>query len=170
MPAVIRLSEVRHALRPCLGSAMVDGTDIAEQAAQAMRSFASYRDTFESLAERVANVLFNALYSALGPSMTVQLDDGRLSRIRISDLPGIADECLYVLFSSMAVYSVTYQNLKDYAMRAGSISAMRVLWEKYDAFQSAEEKQLLARVVRENCPQDRQTDWLKESDAQHLPG
>ena len=149
MPAVVRISDVRSALRPLLGSDMVDGTDVADQAAQAMRSFASYRDTFEALAERVANVLFNVLYTTLGPSMTVRLDDGRMTRIHIGDLPVIADACLYALFSELTVYSVTYGNLKDYAMRAGSISAMRVLCEKYDEFQSPEEKELMARVIQE---------------------
>lgn len=149
MPAVIRTSDVRRALRPWLGSDMVEGTDVAEQAAQALRSFAPYRDSFETLAERVANALFNALYTVLGPSMTVRLDDGRMVRIRIGDLPVIADACLYALFCGLTVYSVTYQNLKEYAMRAGSISAMQVLCEKYDEFQSPQEKELMERVICE---------------------
>lgn len=160
MPAVVRTSDVRRALRGVLGSDMVDGTDVAEQAAQVMRGFASYKDGFEALAERVANVLFNVLYTTLGPSMTVRLDDGQMVRIRISDLPVIADECLYALFCGLTVYSVTYRNLKDYAMRSGSISAMRVLWEKYDEFQSPEEKQLMARIIRENCAPERYSSWL----------
>lgn len=162
MPAVIRTSDVRRVLRPWLGSAMVDGSDVAEQAAQVLRGYASYRDTLEMLAERVANALFNTLYALLGPSMTVTLDDGRTVRIHISDLPSIADECMYVLFSSMSVYSVTYRNLKDYSLRSGSMSAMRALWEKYDEFQSGEEKALMARVIRENCPKERYQGWLPE--------
>lgn len=162
MPAVIRTSDVRRVLRPWLGSDMVEGTDVVEQTAKTLRAFASYRDTFEMLAERVANTLFNALYSTLGPSMTVRLDDGQSVRIRIGDLPAMADECMYVLFSGLSVYSVTYQNLKDYSMRSGSLSAMRALWERYDDFQSPEEKHLIARVIRENCPAERYRTWLPE--------
>ena len=160
MPAIIRISDVRRALQPRLGTDMVDGTDIAEQAAQVLRGYASYRDTLEMLAERLANTLFNALYNILGPSMTVRLDDGAFTRIRLSDLPEIADDALYALFIQMTVYSVNYQTLKDYSIRAGSLSAMRVLYERYDEFQSPEEKALIARVIRTGYPPARYEAWL----------
>lgn len=160
MPAIVRTSDVRTALAPRLGTELVAGTDIAEQAARTLRSYASYRDTFEDLAERLANTLFNALYSVLGPSMTVRLDDGSLSRIRICDLPEIADDALYAVFTSLTVYSVTYENLKDYSLRAGSLSAMRVLLERYDEFQSPEEKALMIQVIRGGYPPRRYQGWL----------
>ena len=160
MPASVRISDVRRALAPRLGSDMVDGTDIADQAARTLRGYASYRDTLEQLAERLSNTLFNALYNILGPSMTVRLDDGTFTRIRLSDLPEIADDALYALFSQLTVYSVTYETLKDYSLRAGSLSAMRVLYEKYDDFQSPEEKALMARVIRTGYPPARDEAWL----------
>ena len=67
MPAAVRTDSVREALRPYLGSAMVDGTDVAEQAAQALRTYAPYRDELEDVAERVRRALFDCLYGALGP-------------------------------------------------------------------------------------------------------
>lgn len=163
VPASIKTSDVRQALRPSLGSELVDGTPVAEQMAQVLRGYASYRDTFFTLQERLANTLFNMLYSLLGPSMTVRLDDGSSVRIRISDLPDIADDAMYALFSGLTVYSVNYESLKDYSLRAGSLSAMRVLYEKYDAFQSPEEKRLMARVIRGGYPQSRYTAWLPEA-------
>ncbi|MBQ8655284.1 MAG: hypothetical protein IJ507_10155 [Clostridia bacterium] len=164
MPAMIRISDVRRALRPALGSDMVDGTDVAEQAAHTLRSYAPYRDTFETLSERLKNVLFNALYTSVGPSMTVRLDNGRMERIRLGDLEAIADDCMYALFDGLTVYSVNFQNLKDYTLRSESLSALRVLWEKYDAFQSGEEKALMARIIRENYPPERYRGWLPEQE------
>ncbi len=163
MPASIKTSDVRQALRPTLGTELVDGAPVAEQVAQALRAYAPYRDTFFTLQERLANTLFNLLYSLLGPSMTVRLDDGSSARIRISDLTDIADDAMYALFNSLTVYSVNYENLKDYSLRAGSLSAMRVLYEKYDAFQSPEEKRLMARIIRGGYPQRRYTAWLPEA-------
>ena len=163
MPASVRVSDVRQALRPSLGSGVVDGTPVAEQAALVLRAYASYRDTFDTVQERLANTLFNALYALLGPSMTVRLDDGSSVRIRISDLPDIADDAMYALFNGLTVYSVNYENLKDYSLRAGSLSAMRVLYEKYDAFQSPEEKRLMARVIRGGYPPSRYVSWLPEA-------
>ena len=160
MPAIIRITDVRRALAPRLGSELVDGTDIADQVAQVLRGYASYRDTLEQLAERLANTLFNALYNILGPSMTVRLDNGAFTRIRLSDLPEIADDALYALFNQLTVYSVNYETLKDYSLRAESLSAMRVLYEKYDDFQSPEEKALMARVIRTGYPPARYEAWL----------
>ena len=80
----------------------------------------------------------------------------------MQDLPDIADAVLGVLFDGMTVYSVNYQTLKDYSLRTGSLSAMRVLYQQYDDFQSPEEKALMARIIRDNHPRERYASWLKD--------
>lgn len=162
MPVAISTYSVKCALRPYLGSDMVDGTPIAEEAAHVLRSFAPYRDTLEELAERLSNVLFDVLYSALGPRMTVRLDNGDLIRIMMKDLPDVADAAMGALFDTMTVYSVNFQTLKDYSLRTGSLSAMRVLYQKYDDFQSSDEKALMARIIRDNHPKSRYESWLRD--------
>ncbi len=162
MAVAISTYSVKCALRPYLGSDMVDATPIAEEAAHALRSYAPYKDTLEDLALRVANALFDVLYSTLGPRMTIRLDNGQLVRIRMDDLPFLADAVLGVMFEGMTVYSVNFQNLKDYSLRTGSLSAMRVLYQKYDDFQSQEEKALMARIIRDNHPRERYQSWLKD--------
>lgn len=162
MPAIIRISDVRAALRPALGSEMVDGTDVAEQAAHVLRSFAPYKDTFESLAEKLANTLFNVLFNTLGPAMTVRRDNGDAARIHIRDLPEIADDVMYALFRGLTVYSVNYQNLQDYALRSGSLSAMRTLLESYGEFMPEEDRACMARVIREGYAKARYAAWLPE--------
>lgn len=162
MPVAISTYSVKCALRPYLGSDLVDGTPVAEETAHVLRSYAPYKDTLEDLAQRVANVLFDVLYSVLGPRMTVRLDHGALVRIRMQDLPDVADAAVGVMFDGMTVYSVNYQTLKDYSLRTGSLSAMRVLYQKYDDFQSADEKALMARIIRDNHPRERYENWLKD--------
>ena len=164
MPVAISTYNVKCALRPYLGSDMVDATSIAEEAAHALRSYAPYKETLEDLALRVANALFDVLYSVLGPRMTIRLDNGDLVRIRMDDLPFLADAVLGVMFDGMTVYSVNFQNLKDYSLRTGSLSAMRVLYQKYDDFQSQEEKDLMARIIRDNHPRERYATWLKDKE------
>lgn len=162
MPVAITTYSVKCVLRPYLGSDLVDGTPIAEEAAHVLRSYAPYRDTLEDLAQRLSNVLFDGLYSVLGPRMTVRLDGGELIRIRMQDLPDVADAVMGALFDSMTVYSVNFQTLKDYSLRTGSLSAMRVLYQKYDDFQSKEEKALMARIIRDNHPPFLYESWLKD--------
>lgn len=164
MPVAISTYNVKCALRPYLGSDMVDATPIAEEAAHALRSYAPYKETLEDLALRVANALFDVLYSVLGPRMTIRLDNGDMVRIRMDDLPFLADAVLGVMFDGMTVYSVNFQNLKDYSLRTGSLSAMRVLYQKYDDFQSQEEKDLMARIIRDNHPRERYATWLKDKE------
>ena len=59
---------------------------------------------------------------------------------------------------------MNFQNLKDYSLRTGSLSAMRVLYQKYDDFQSQEEKDLMARIIRDNHPRERYATWLKDKE------
>ncbi|MBE5804751.1 MAG: hypothetical protein E7316_09590 [Clostridiales bacterium] len=162
MPVAISTYSVKCALRPYLGSDMVDGTPIAEEAAHALRSYAPYKDTLEDLARRVGQALFDVLYSTLGPRMILRLDSGEMARIHMDELPDVADAVLGVMFEGMTVYSVSYQTLKDYSLRTGSLSAMRVLYQKYDDFQSADEKALMARIIRDNHPRERYMTWLKD--------
>ena len=126
--------QVAQALRPYLGTPLVTETSLCAHLAQVINAYAPYRDSFEDLARRVEKCLFDELYTILGAQMILRLDDGRLIRIRMRELPELADEAMGALFEGMKVYSVNYDNLKDYAMRCGSLSAMRVLYQKYAEF------------------------------------
>lgn len=164
MSATISTYGVKCALRPYLGTQVVDYTPVAEEVAHTLRSYAPFRDTLEMLSQRVRDVLFDELYSILGPRMTLRLDSGELTRIHMQELPQVADAAMGVLFDGMTVYSVNYQTLKDYSLRTGSLSAMRVLYQKYDEFQSREEKALMARIIRDSYPRACYADWLKDEE------
>ncbi|MGN0778652.1 MAG: hypothetical protein ACI4MJ_05850 [Aristaeellaceae bacterium] len=160
MSAIVKTADVHLALTAWLGTALVERTGIAIETAQLLRGYVSGRDTLQELAEQLANRLFQTLYNVLGPSMTVRLDDGTRCRIHLSDLPDMADDALYALLCHLPVHATHYQMLKDYSLRAGSLSAMRVLYEQYDAFQAPEEKALMVRVIRGGYPPARYSSWL----------
>lgn len=164
MSAAISTYHVKRALQPYLGLELVDATPIAEEAAHVLRSYAPYRETLEQLAKRLEGTLFDGLYAALGPHMRIRLDSGETVRIRMQDLPELADAVMGVLFDGMTVYSVSFQTLKDYSLRTGSLSAMRVLYQKYDEFQSAEEKALMAQIIRDSHPKAHYAAWLKDGE------
>ena len=145
------LEQVQEALRGRLGSEIVEHTGVCESVLRTLLRYAPYRDTLDDLEKRVESCLFNELYGYLGDSMTVLLDDGSLSRIAMRELPSLADDAMGVLFRNMQVYSVTYEKLKDYALYSGSLSAMRTLCERFDAFQSAEEKQLMEKIIQDRA-------------------
>ena len=161
--AYVTDDQVRAALQPLLGSGITLGTPLCTELAEAMRSFVSFRETYDDLAERMQSIVFNTLYETLGERMTLRLDDGRQTRIRMSDIPLIADEALGVMFDHLDVYLVSFTKLKEYSMRSGSLSAMRVLYQRFSGYQTPEEQALMIRIIKENNPPERYRSWLRES-------
>lgn len=153
---------VREALRPRLGSALVDDPGFADGAAAILQSYAPYKDTFHSLSSRLEDYLFNALYDRLGQGMSVRMDNGILRRVRTAELRDAADDLLGVLFMSLKPYSVNYEALYAYFMETGSFSAMQALYLNYASMMSAEERDRLSRTIRESFPRSRWEKWLSD--------
>lgn len=153
---------IREALRSRLGSALVDEPGFPDPLADLLRSYTSYKDTFESMATRVEDVLFNMLYNRLGSGMSVRMNNGTCRRIRTSELKEAADDVMGVLFDQMKVYSVSYEALQAYVLESGSFSAMRVLYTRFGEFMTDEEQRILARVIRETRPRSEWEEWLPD--------
>lgn len=94
MPGYVTAEQVAQALRPSLGSAVLEQTGLCEGAARLLKRFAPYRETLEELAQRVESYLFDTLYGYLGDDMTVKTDSGELRRIRMRELPQLADDVM----------------------------------------------------------------------------
>ena len=157
---------VREALRSRFGSALVDIPGLWDRAADLLRNYAPYRDTFAELAVRLEDILFNLVYEQLGPSMGAQMEDGTVRRIRSSEMKDAADEVMGLLFEQLKVYSVTYDSLHEYCMATGSFSAMRVLYTRFAEFIPGSERRILARVIRDSRPR---ADWENWLDPEDLP-
>ena len=155
---------VRETLRSRFGSALVDIPGIWDRAAALLQRYAPYRDTFSDLAARLEDVLFNAVYEQLGPSMGARMDNGTVRRIRSAELKDAADDALGVLFDRLKVYSVTYESLREYFMATGSFAAMRVLYTHYADFMAAPERRILARIIRDSRPRAEWESWLDPED------
>ena len=162
--AYVTDDQIRAALTPFLGSEVALDTSLCAELGEAMRSFVSFRETYDDLAEHLQSIIFNTLYETLGERMTLRLDNGQNARIRMSDIPVIADEALGVMFDHLDVYLVTFTKLKEYSMRSGSLSAMRVLYQKYSSYQTPEEQALMIRIIKESNPPERYRSWLHETD------
>ena len=161
---MIEAWRVREALRARFGSALVDEPGVPDRAAALLSSYAAYKDTFSDMAARVEDVLFNTLYERLGPSMAVRMDDGSSRRIRTSELKDAADDVMGVLFESLKVYSVNYDALHVYCMETGSYAAMRVLYTKYQELLPAEERKIIARIIRDSRPRAEWESWINPAD------
>lgn len=155
---------VREALRSRFGSVLADTPGIWDRTASLLQGYAPYRDTFDGLATRLEDMIFNTLYEQLGPSMGARMDDGSVRRIRTAELKDAADDVMGVLFDSLKVYSVNYDSLHDYCMSTGSFAAMRVLYTRYADFMPAPERKIIARIIRDSRPRSEWESWLDPED------
>ena len=150
---MIDILSVEEALRPRLGTHLAETPVIAGTLCSMLRDYAPYRASFAELAARLEDALFNLLYDQLGSGMTARMDNGSIRRIRTAELREIADDLMGVLFDSLKVYSVTFHSLHEYAMKTGSPSALRVLYTRYAGFMTEQERELIARILRDNRAQ-----------------
>ncbi len=155
---------VREALRSRLGSALVDEPGFCDGLAEALRSWAPYRESLSGLAARLEDMLFNLLYDRLGSGMAARMDNGLSRRIRTAELKDAADDVMGVLFDQLKVYSVHYDALHAYCMETGSFSAMKALYTRYSAFLPDGEKRIMARIIRDSFPPSRWESWLDPAD------
>ena len=155
---------VREALRSRFGSVLADTPGIWDRTASLLQGYAPYRDTFDGLATRLEDMIFNTLYEQLGPSMAARMDDGSVRRIRTAELKDAADDVMGVLFDSLKVYSVNYDSLHEYCMSTGSFAAMRVLYTRYADFMPAPERKIIARIIRDSRPRSEWESWLDPED------
>lgn len=160
---------VAEALRTRFGSALTGTPGIWDRAAALLQNYAPYKDTFEGLATKLEDALFNIIYEQLGPSMGARMDDGSVRRIRTAELREAADDVMGLLFENLKVYSVTYDALHDYCMTTGSFAAMRVLYTRYADFMPASERKILARVIRDSRPRNEWENWLDPEDLPPAP-
>ena len=153
---------IRNALYQCFGSTLAEDPALVEGVARVLDSFVPGRESFSDLSRRMEDFLFNALYDRLGPGMTLRMDNGVTERIRLSDLPRLADEMLYPLFASFKPWSLHYERLHSWWMESGSFSAMRALYLHFSDFLPDQDRLLIERVVRENLPAARHTAWFDD--------
>lgn len=161
MPIAIRTAQVREALEPFLGTEVLAQTAMAEHAAEALRRFMPHQQPLEALAEQLCRLIFDDLYAHLGQRMTLRLSDGRQVRVRMADIPDLADSVLGVLLDSLPENQATLDLVRTYAMQTTSLSAMRALLLRFGSCQSPDEQAILRRIIRDNYPPERYAAWLQ---------
>lgn len=157
----VRTESVRRALAPMLGEGLVTQTPLCDHAAEMLRRYAPGRTTLEELQAHVRDVIFGDLFTLLGQKMLLTRENGVIIRIRLEDVDTLADEAVGVLLDVLQPPDLTLDILREFAMRGGSLSAVRVMLERYGRLLTEAEREMLVRIVRENYPPDRYQHWLQ---------
>ena len=161
MAIPIRPEDVRAALEPMLGTRFVLTTPICGDTAYCLSLYAPSCMTLDDMYTKVKECIFGCLYDALDQGMVLTLENGVRLRLRLKDVETLADAALGVLLDALPGGQLPLEFLRGYALDSGLLCAMRVLLQRYGAVLPSMEREMLARIIRENHPADRYSSWLK---------
>lgn len=156
----IQLADVERVLRPWLGTIFLSSNSLAQEIAARLGEYAPYRQTLESLHEEMGPFILTRLSRLTGGAMRVMLDNYQTVRLSLQDLESLTDDVMGVLFDKLTPFSMNFVKLNDYALHVQSLSAMRVLYQKYAEFFSEEEFRFLVEMIRRTYPPARYQSWL----------
>ena len=160
MAVPISQGDVERALRPWLGTLFLASNGFARGVSQLLSEYAPYRQTLEELHAELERYVFAGLSRLTRGSMRVVLADYRTRRLTLQDIGWLTDDLMGVLLDGLTPFSANYLKIIDYSLRVESLSALRVLYQRYPEFMTAEERAFLARMVKALYPVSRYCDWL----------
>ncbi len=160
MAMPVTREEVESAMAPLLGSMLLQTSPMVEEVTQLLRSYAPYRQTLEELSRELNQLLIQLLRSATRGSMLIITDDYQPIRLKEEHFWQLTDDLMGVVFDKMTPFSANFIKLNDYSLRVQSLSALRVLITRYDAYYTEEELLFMIRMVRKTYPRHRYAAWL----------
>ena len=160
MAIPILLEDVERALRPWLGVLFLSSNSFAAELAEKLRGHAPYRQTLEELRTDVESYMITRLTRFTDGTMQVMLDNFRSARRTMQDVRWMTDDVMGILFERLTPMAINFEKLNDYALRVESLAAMRVLYQNFASFFTAEELRFLVDTIRQIYPPYRYEGWL----------
>lgn len=155
---------VMQTLQPWLGADyLAEKAGLCSRLAALLHGFWPERDTLPHLAQQLDNLLFMAVREDTGGRMALLMDSGQLIRLRMNDFALMADELLYLLFAALPRSPFHLATIREYAMRSGSLSALRAQYLLYPHMQTPEETKTLYRVITTCHEPWRYRHWIDQT-------
>lgn len=155
---------VMQTLQPWLGADyLAEKAGLCSRLAALLHGFWPERDTLPHLAQQLDNLLFMAVREDTGGRMALLMDSGQLIRLRMNDFALMADELLYLLFATLPRSPFHLATIREYAMRSGSLSALRAQYLLYPHMQTPEETKTLYRVITTCHEPWRYRHWIDQT-------
>lgn len=154
--------EVERALRPWLGSLFLYTNPLCDDIAELLCGYAPYRKTLEELRDELESFLVKEINRITHGSMTVLCDNYRSSQLGLDDFSMMTDDLMGVVFDKLTPFSANFIKINDYSLRVRSLSALRVLYERYASFYTVEELAFMVRMIRASYPPSLYEGWLKD--------
>lgn len=150
MTRPITAADVLTILTPVLGERFPCHMQLHEQLARIINTRIPPRGSIEDRLRSLHDCLLNCLYSQLGATMLLQLEDGRVRRIRLEDVDHLTDLCGGLLLMTLPGNAISLEELRHRAMAGGSLGAMYALLRRYGDSLPEMERAMLERILQEN--------------------
>ncbi len=161
MAMPIEQADVERALRPWLGSLFLNASPLAETITEKLSGYSPFRQDFDSLQNELEVLLITRLNSLTNGTLTVILDNYRSRRLGTSAIAAMTDDLMGIVFDHLSPFSANYLKINEYSLHHESLNALRVLYQKYEGFYTAEERDFMVRVIKGVYPEERYRSWLK---------
>ena len=158
---MIELERVAQTLRPWLGDALIRRLPrVMTEAHRRLSTFTVGRDDLGQLAHSLEGLMYTAVRRETGATFLVTLPDQSTVRMETDDFAVIADELMWLLFEQFPIDARHLMLLRDYSVKASSLSAIRALYERFREYETLDELKALRRVARSCYPAFRWQSWL----------
>ena len=158
---MIELESIAQTLRPWLGDELVNRMPrVLTEAQRRLSTFTAGRDDLAELEQSLEGLMYTAVRRETGAAFLVTLEDQSRVRMEPDDFPVIADELMWLLFERFPIDARHLMLLRDYSMRASSLSAIRALYLRFREYETLDELKALRRVARGSYPAYRWQSWL----------
>ena len=142
----IRRDDVSAVLKACFGEDTDPDGEASLEITEILRHWIPAQIPLEQLNDALQNALIRHLRRVLGAQLLIR-DGIRWRRVRTVDLEDAADRLMGLGFSALSEQIANYEMVKEWAFRAGSVSAMECLAKRFSGFQSPEEQAMIAKVL-----------------------
>lgn len=162
MAVPVSHAELEAALRPWLGSLFLTSNPMLDSLTRLLQSYAPYKQTLEDLRDEVESFLITNISRYTRGSMLILSDQYKTVRLNAGNIRWLTDDVMGVLFDKLTPFSANFIKLNDYSLRVQSLSALRVLYLKYNSFYSPEELHMMTTFIKRTYLPEKYRDWLKE--------
>ena len=158
---MIELERVSETLRPWLGDELIRRMPrVMTEAQRRLSAFTAGRDDLGQLAYSLEGLMYTAVRRETEASFLVTLPDGSRVRMETEDFAVIADELMWLRFEQFPTDARHLMLLRDYSVKASSLSAIRALYLRFREYETIDELKTLRRVTRGSYPAYRWQSWL----------
>ena len=161
MAIPVDVKDVERVLRPWLGSLLLTSSTLVADIACVVMEYSPYRLTLPQLRDCLAHDLLTGINRITGGNMCVVQDNYRTKRLTLRDMQWMTDDVMGLVFDSLTPFSANFTKINEYALHEESLSALRVLYQKYREFFTKEQYDFLVKMIRSIYPPERYAGWLK---------